>query len=114
MKELREARAIAPRDIAKYLNISLADLTRFERGEERIAPNLLGQLAELCGVRIDWFFLSAPADGRPISKNDDEMVARFMKLPETPQLIRAFNAIPSAEGRLVVVTFARMASAPTI
>ncbi len=109
IRELREARGIAPRTLADHLDISVAELDRFESGEERIAPNLLGTMARLCRVGIDWFFRDAPpGDHTMIAPSDDDTVGRFMALPEAPKMMRAFIAIPDWEGRQTVVNFARM------
>ncbi len=109
IRELREARGIAPRTLADHLDISVAELDRFENGEERIAPNLLGTMARLCRVGIDWFFRDAPAgEHTMIAPSDDDTVGRFMALPEAPKMMRAFVAIPDWEGRQTVVNFARM------
>ena len=114
IRELREARGIPPRTLADHLDISIEELARFERGEDRIAPNLLGTMARLCRVGIDWFFRDAPVgDPALMAPSEDDVVGRFMALPEAPPLMRAFAAIPNWEGRATVVNFARMFASPS-
>ncbi len=103
---------MSPSTLADHLDIAISDLRRFELGEERIAPNLLVSMARLWDVGIDLFFRDAHASGQAAASPDEELAVRFMALTEAKMLMRAFVAIPSREGRVTVVNFARMLAAP--
>ncbi len=94
--------------LADHLNVSLADLAHFERGEWRVAPNLLVAMARLCNVSIEWFFRDAPARERARESQDEEICERFLALPEAHDMMGTFVRIPNWEGRATVLNFARM------
>ncbi len=112
IRELRESKGMSPSTLADHLDIEVADIRRFELGEERIAPNLLVSMARLWDVGIEWFFRDAPASGRAAPSTDEELAARFMALTEAQLLMRAFVSIPHREGRVTVVNFARLLASP--
>lgn len=112
IRALREAGGVEAATLAEQLDMSPADLERFESGERRIAPNLLVAMAKLYGVGIDWFFRDAPPDRRS-GGFEQGVVVGFLSLPDAPAMMRAFVGIPNWEGRQIVVNFARFVASPT-
>lgn len=56
MRELREKKGDTLEEAAKKLNMSLSNLGKYERGERRITPELLEQIAELYDQPLSYFY----------------------------------------------------------
>ncbi|MDF2650159.1 MAG: hypothetical protein K0Q73_5964 [Paenibacillus sp.] len=56
MRELREKNNDTLGDLAKKLNMAFGNLGKYERGERRITPELLEQIAEVYDVPLSYFY----------------------------------------------------------
>ncbi len=83
----------------------------FESGEKRIPPRRLIEAADLFKVTIGYFFEGAPVAAPPQNAalmNQD--LVRFLAMPESYALVKAFVAIPDQVRRQGVVDIVKSVS----
>ena len=56
IREIREKNNDTLEDLAKKLDMSFSTLGKYERGERKITPELLEEVAEVYGVSLSYFF----------------------------------------------------------
>jgi transcriptional regulator with XRE-family HTH domain len=92
VREVREKQGDTLEDLAKKLNMSWSSLGKYERGERKISPELLEQVAEVYDVPFSYFFGEEHAPPKELLEIDADWVAfaKDMKEKEiTPEEIKA-------------------------
>lgn len=110
LRDKRLAEEVTQAELAEELGVPTGDVRLYEEGRKRIPPRLLVQASELLNIDINWFFEGAPeAEPKPEVARASKELARFLAMPESVALIRAFVAIPTHNERQAVVDFAQRA-----
>ena len=65
LKQLRQQHKISANTLAEFMDTSQQQVSRYERGLNRLSGLLLWQLAGYFGVPLSWFFLDMPDNQVP-------------------------------------------------
>jgi transcriptional regulator with XRE-family HTH domain len=94
MHNRRKERGIGAIALASALGMSASDLEAIEKGAVRIAPAALIKAGQRLGVGVNYFFEGAPEEApSPEVAEAGEDLVRFLALPESILLVRAFAGI---------------------
>ncbi len=65
LKQIRQQHKISANTLAEFMDTSQQQVSRYERGLNRLSGLLLWQLAGYFGVPLSWFFLDMPDNQAP-------------------------------------------------
>jgi transcriptional regulator with XRE-family HTH domain len=104
MQTRREERGVSAIALANALGLSASDLAAIEVGAARIEPSALIKAGQCLGVGVNYFFEGAPDEepSREVAAAGDDL-ARFLALPESIRLVRAFAGIDCEMRRRSVI-----------
>lgn len=98
---IRTSRSLSHDDVARALGISIGQLHKYERGQNRFSAGRLYALSTVLRVPVAWFFEGL--DGHPAA-------SPVPPESETGQLLRAFETIPDPDVKRAILDFALIAS----
>jgi transcriptional regulator with XRE-family HTH domain len=104
MQIRREETGVSAIALANALGLSALDLAAIEVGAARIEPSALIKAGQCLGVGVNYFFEGAPEEKpSPDVAEAGEDLARFLALPESIRLVRAFAGIDCEMRRRSVI-----------
>lgn len=68
------------RELAEYLGITQQEISRYERGEIKASINYLRDVAEYCGVSVDYLLGMETKDRALLTPEEAELLAVFQNL----------------------------------
>jgi len=98
---IRTSRSLSHDDVARALGISVGQLHKYERGQNRFSAGRLYALSNVLRVPVAWFFEGL--DGHPAASPAPPE-------SETGKLLRAFEMIPDPDVKRAILDFALIAS----
>lgn len=103
IRELRENKKDTLEDLAKKLNMSWSTLGKYERGERRITPELLEQIAKVYDTPISYFYGEVQELPKELKKYGDGWVSFAKEMKEkklTPEQIKAVVEMLEKMGKI--------------
>ncbi|MBR6107201.1 MAG: helix-turn-helix transcriptional regulator [Oscillospiraceae bacterium] len=67
-------------ELAEQLGISQQEVSRYERGETKAPVNYLADVAEICGVSVDYLLGREPESLQMLTKNESELLHIYQQL----------------------------------
>lgn len=92
IRDIREKNNDTLEELAKKLNMSFSNLGKYERGERKITPELLEQIAHVYDIPVSYFYGEEGLIPEELKKMGVEWVAFAQEMEEkeiTPEEIRA-------------------------
>ncbi|EAG1721829.1 helix-turn-helix transcriptional regulator [Listeria innocua] len=86
IKKLRKKNKITQKDLAKKLGVAPSTITNYETGFRSANQDILFELAEIFGVKIDYFFPNSENDSDTLNLRERELISNYKKLKETDKL----------------------------
>lgn len=68
------------KEMAEYLGITQQEISRYERGEIKASVNYLCEVAEYCGVSVDYILGREAKERELISEEESTLLTVFQKL----------------------------------
>jgi transcriptional regulator with XRE-family HTH domain len=88
--------------LADALGLTFQQVQKYEKGTNRIGASRLLHIASILDVSIEFFFEGLP-ELRCGDSTGDSVMAEFMTIPESDQLVRGFLRLKDGEARKRVV-----------
>lgn len=82
LKELREDRDLKQAEIAKKLSLSAMAVSRYEREENALTPDLIAKFCKLYGVTADYLLGLSNQPHLTVSDLDTELIRAYHAAPE--------------------------------
>ena len=101
MRELRESADMTQVELGAVLNISGAQVQKYESGHNRLSAHRLFQLALCFGVSVEAFYRYVTDKDGPASPPDAPAQAGFYQTREGRQLAEDYCALPLASQKAV-------------
>jgi transcriptional regulator with XRE-family HTH domain len=104
MQIRRQEAGVSAIALASALGLSASDLAAIEGGAARIEPATLIRAGQCLGVGVNYFFEGAPEDEPSLevaAAGGD--LARFLAIPESIRLVRAFAKIDCEMRRRTII-----------
>lgn len=97
--------------LATKLGLTLQQIHKYEKGENRVSASRLFAIAQTLQVPISYFFegVTEP-DDLPVTFDDPGILANFMKGQEVLQLNHAFSQITNPKVRANIIRLANAAA----
>ncbi len=73
-------------ELAEHLGISQQEISRYERGETKAPVNYIVDLAQYCGVSVDYILGLSRDTTDLLSQEEFELLERFAKLTPTNRI----------------------------
>ncbi|MCQ2009391.1 helix-turn-helix domain-containing protein [Sporolactobacillus sp. STSJ-5] len=104
---LRDEKSVSQLEMARQLNISNAQLSRYESGDRKPDPEMIVQIADYLRVSTDYLLgrtglINESALGYG-SQEDKELLMKVKKIPELDHLIDQMNENPEKANRLMQI-----------
>jgi transcriptional regulator with XRE-family HTH domain len=113
LKATRDAMGWRRVDLAERIGLSDGELADIEAGKKHISPIMLFRSADALKVAIGSFFEDSLTIHSLAEKiTSDEDFIRFLKMPDSLRLVRAFNAIDCDTLRSSLINTAEGLSQP--
>jgi transcriptional regulator with XRE-family HTH domain len=104
---LRDEKRLSQLEMARQLNISNAQLSRYESGARKPDPEMIVQIADYLSVSTDYLlgrtgFINEPVTGYE-SAQDKELVDQARSIPGLDQMILQMAAQPEKAKKLIQI-----------
>ncbi|MCO7127327.1 helix-turn-helix domain-containing protein [Sporolactobacillus shoreicorticis] len=104
---LRDEKSVSQLEMARQLNISNAQLSRYESGDRKPDPDMIVHIADYFRVSTDYLLgrtglINEPSLGYN-SEEDQKLLEKIKKIPELDQMIDQMNEYPEKANRLVQI-----------
>ncbi|EJV0590963.1 helix-turn-helix domain-containing protein [Listeria monocytogenes] len=86
IKSLRKKNNLTQKELARKLGVATSTITNYETGFRSANQDVLFDLAELFGVKIDYFFPSHDNQTGNLSLREKELLDNYRKLNESGKL----------------------------
>ena len=111
IQEARKARGLTQQDVSEFVGVARTTITALEKGERRIRPDELIQLAKLYGKPVSEFVSTrepvanfavqfrtavAKAGSKDIQREMEQGVQEFQRLSDDYAYLESLNGVPSA------------------
>ena len=111
LQEARKARGLTQQDVSEFVGVARTTITALEKGERRIRPDELIQLAKLYGKPVSEFVSTrepvanfavqfrtavAKAGSKDIQREMEQGVQEFQRLSDDYAYLESLNGVPSA------------------
>lgn len=73
-------------ELAEHLGISQQEVSRYERGETKAPVNYLADVAEYCGVSVDYILGRNTESTQMLTKEESELLHSFQMLSAENQI----------------------------
>jgi transcriptional regulator with XRE-family HTH domain len=104
LKMRRHELGMSQGTLAGAIKLTFQQVQKYEKGTNRMGASRLMQIANVLDVPPTFFFEGGPDQKAQRNLPSPDYADEFIKLPDGPKLIRAFQKISSAKLRRSIVT----------